>query len=403
MAMAASLLLNQMADEFGGDTLNRIASTIGESPGKIKTALSAMLPALLGGLASKAQTRQGAHELLDTIHHLDTPQYEHVADAVKTPGALGNLMNTGGPLLESVLPGKSGAVNDWVASRAGIPSTSSKSLMSMVLPLVLGLLGRRVGSSGESGLTSMLGKPSNFLQDAPSGLAGVLGIGGAAAGSAGAAVNEIGQHGRAQVMAAEAAPAWRRWLWPLLLLLALIALLGYFMRNQRVQAPAVPNPPQTAGEANLGALVSMQLPNGVTLRVPANGVESRLVAFIQDKNSQAGPDTWFSLDRLEFETDSATLRPSSQEQLRNVAEIMKAYPQVKVKFGGYTDNTGNPQQNQQLSAQRATSAMGQVVTFGVDASRLSSEGYGEQHPVADNATAEGRQRNRRVDINVTAK
>lgn len=401
--MAASLLLNQVSDEFGGDALNRIASTIGESPGKIKTALSDMLPALLGGLASKAQTAGGAHELLEVIHrdHLDTEQYEHVADAISAPNALGHLMNTGGPLLDTVLAGKSGAVSDWVASHAGIKPASSKSLMSMALPLVLGLIGRRVGGGGESGLKSMLGKPLTFLQDAPAGLAGILGMGGAAAGAARPAPSEMGQGGRRYDAAAAGASPWRKWLLPLLLLLGLIALLLYFM-GRRAPAPSTATAPVVAG-VDLGAFMDRKLPNGVTLHIPVNGVENKLLAFIEDKSQPVSLAKWFSFDRLEFETNSSTLKPSSQEQMRNIAEIMKAYPQVTVKFGGYTDNTGDPQRNLQLSRERASSAMNQVAALGVDALRLTAEGYGEQNPIADNATAEGRQRNRRVGINVTAK
>jgi OmpA-OmpF porin, OOP family len=407
--MAANLLLNQVSSEFGGDALNRIASTIGESPGKIKTALSDMLPALLGGLASKAQTKEGAHELLDVIHrdHLDTDQYEHVVDAIKAPNALGNLMNTGGPLLDTVLEGKSAAVSDWVASHAGIKPASSKSLMSMVLPLVLGLIGRRVGGGGESGLMSLLGKPQTFLHDAPGALTGVLGMGRAAAGAARPVVSEIESRGQRYAAAAAGTSPWRKWLLPLLLLLGLIALLAYFMGRREPEPTAAPTTtpataPVVAG-ADLGAFMDRKLPNGVTLHIPANGVENKLLAFIEDKGKPISPTTWFSFDRLEFETNASTLKPSSQEQVRNIAEIMKAYPQVTVKFGGYTDNTGSPDQNLQLSRERASSAMNQVAALGVDASRLTAEGYGEQNPIADNATDEGRQRNRRVDINVTAK
>jgi outer membrane protein OmpA-like peptidoglycan-associated protein len=82
---------------------------------------------------------------------------------------------------------------------------------------------------------------------------------------------------------------------------------------------------------------------------------------------------------------------------------MKAFPDVTVKFGGYTDNTGNADHNKQLSGERATSAMNQVAALGIDPSRMSAAGFGDQHPVADNSTAEGRQHNRRVDINVTKK
>ena len=407
----AAISLNEVSNEFGGDALNRIASTIGESPAKIKAALSDMLPALLGGLASKAQTKEGAHELLDLIHrdHLDTEQYEHVADAINAPNALTNLMNTGGPLLDTVLPGKSGAVSDWVASHAGIQPTASKSLMSMVLPLLLGLVGRRVGGGGESGLISLIGKPQAFLQDAPGGLAGVLGTGGTAAGAARPVISEIEQQG--QRYATEAAEPRRRWLLPLLLALGAIALAFYFM-GRRAPAPIPSTPPVTTAPAptapavalgDLGAFVERKLLNGVTLNIPANGVESKLLAFLEDRSKSVNPTIWFSFDRLEFDTNASTLKPSSQEQMRNIAEIMKTYPQMAVKIGGYTDNAGNPEDNLKLSRERANSAMNQIVALGIDASRLTAEGYGEQRPIADNSTAEGRQRNRRIDINVTAK
>ena len=407
--MAANLLLNQVSNEFGGDALNRIASTIGESHAKIKTALADILPALLGGLASKAQTREGAHELLDVIHrdHLDADQYEHVADAIRAPNALDKLMSTGAPLLDTVLPGTSGAVSDWVASHAGIHPANSKSLMSMVLPLLLGLIGRRVGGGGESDLMGLLGQPQTFLQAAPVPLAGILGMAGAAASAAAArpALSEVGQHGWNDPAAAAGPSQLGKWLLPLLLLLGLIALAAYYM--QRAPGPVAPAAPVATAPAvsgvDLGAFMDRKLPNGVTLHIPANGVENKLLAFIEDPGKQASANTWFSFDRLEFDTSASTLMPSSQEQMRNIAEIMKAYPQVRVKFGGYTDNTGNPEQNLLLSRERSSSVMNQVVALGVDASRLAAEGHGEQNPIADNATPEGRQHNRRVDINVTAK
>ena len=142
---------------------------------------------------------------------------------------------------------------------------------------------------------------------------------------------------------------------------------------------------------------------GPVLHVPSSGVESKLIAFIEDRNARLDKDTWFSFDRLEFETDSALLKPSSQEQLRNVAEILKAYPNASVKIGGYTDNVGDDNYNLKLSADRATNTVNEIATLGIDRSRLESEGYGEKHPIADNATAEGRQRNRRIDIRVTKK
>ncbi|MCU0530821.1 MAG: OmpA family protein [Syntrophales bacterium] len=153
----------------------------------------------------------------------------------------------------------------------------------------------------------------------------------------------------------------------------------------------------------LGQFMATKLPNGVELKLPEFGVERKLIAFIEDKSKPVDRATWFSFDRLDFETGSATLKPTSAEQLKNIAEIMNAYPKVAVKIGGYTDNVGNADANLKLSRMRAENTRQELVKLGVDAKRLEAEGYGEKHPVADNATEEGRQKNRRIDLRVTRK
>ena len=153
----------------------------------------------------------------------------------------------------------------------------------------------------------------------------------------------------------------------------------------------------------LGKFLAVKLPSGVELNVPELGVERKLIAFIEDKSKPVDRETWFSFDRLDFETGSATLKPTSAEQLKNIAEIMKAYPKVALKIGGYTDNVGNADANLKLSRMRAENTMQELVKLGVDAKRLEAQGYGEKHPVADNATEEGRAKNRRIDLRVTRK
>ena len=74
-----------------------------------------------------------------------------------------------------------------------------------------------------------------------------------------------------------------------------------------------------------------------------------------------------------------------------------------MKLGGYTDNIGDPAANLMLSQKRAETTMSELVKLGIDAKRLEAEGYGDKHPVADNSTEEGRQKNRRIDIRVTNK
>jgi K(+)-stimulated pyrophosphate-energized sodium pump len=82
---------------------------------------------------------------------------------------------------------------------------------------------------------------------------------------------------------------------------------------------------------------------------------------------------------------------------------MKAYPKVKIRIGGYTDNSGDPAANQKLSEDRAGSVVTALAGLGVDPSRMDAKGYGQDHPIADNSTEEGRQKNRRVSLRVTEK
>jgi OOP family OmpA-OmpF porin len=154
---------------------------------------------------------------------------------------------------------------------------------------------------------------------------------------------------------------------------------------------------------DLGAFVSRALPGGPTLNIPERGIESHLIAFIEDASRPVNDTTWFDFDRLNFATGSATILPQSQEQLDNIAAVLKAYPQVNVKVGGYTDNTGDAAANLKLSQARAESVRQALTEKGIAASRLAAEGYGDKHPVDDNSTEEGRARNRRIALRVTAK
>jgi outer membrane protein OmpA-like peptidoglycan-associated protein len=82
---------------------------------------------------------------------------------------------------------------------------------------------------------------------------------------------------------------------------------------------------------------------------------------------------------------------------------LKAFPKVKIKIGGYTDNVGKAESNMKLSAERATVVMDAIVAGGIDKSRLESEGYGDKNPVSTNDTDEGRAMNRRIAISVREK
>ena len=130
------------------------------------------------------------------------------------------------------------------------------------------------------------------------------------------------------------------------------------------------------------------------------GVESQLIAFLEDQSRPVDKGTWFDFDRLSFKTASSDLTAESRSQVEAVAEILKAFPTSQIKIGGYTDNQGDPAMNLKLSDDRAKRVMGEIVGLGIGADRVSAEGYGEQHAVADNGSAEGRAKNRRTALSV---
>lgn len=102
-----------------------------------------------------------------------------------------------------------------------------------------------------------------------------------------------------------------------------------------------------------------------------------------------------------FDTGKAELRSPAREALARLSGIVLNYPQLRLDIEGHTDNTGGEQLNQKLSEQRAESVRQYLGSQGLDASHLSARGLGESMPVADNATAAGRKKNRRVEITVS--
>ena len=106
------------------------------------------------------------------------------------------------------------------------------------------------------------------------------------------------------------------------------------------------------------------------------------------------------LPGVNFETNSDRLLPSADNVLADAAATLKKYPDLVVEVAGYTDSSGAADYNQGLSERRAATVRDYLINAGVIQTNLSSRGYGETQPVADNATAEGRADNRRVELRI---
>lgn len=101
---------------------------------------------------------------------------------------------------------------------------------------------------------------------------------------------------------------------------------------------------------------------------------------------------------ITFAVDRADVNPGFVDTLRSVALVLKEYKSTMIEVAGHTDSTGSAAYNQRLSQQRAQSVSNILIASGVQSIRIDSVGYGEDYPIASNATVAGRQQNRRAEL-----
>ena len=412
----ANSMLESILGMVTPDMNQALASRLGESATGVQSGLSAATATTLSGLADKASDSGFLSQITGLLGGGTGQNILASLPSIASSGPTGTVSDVINRFLPLVFGTQQGQVASAVTQFAGLGSGSGLGLLKMAAPLVLGYFAKMhsAGSLTTSSLANALrAEAPNLKSYLPANLHSAAGA--VSPGPARAAF------GTAPVVVAERSTP--RWLVPLAIAGAL--LLGLLaIRSLMNPAPAVRTAATVTNEAAntvvreatttatntapaawaaLGDLMKVKLPDGTEINVPSRGVEARLVSYLNDNTAPVSDATWFDFDRLLFDTGSATLQPASQDQLTNIAGILKAYPQVKIRIGGYTDNTGDPAANLQLSQQRADSVMAQLTQLGVDPSRMSAKGYGQEAPVADNSTEEGRQKNRRISLRVIEK
>jgi OOP family OmpA-OmpF porin len=397
-------LLQFAKDQLNTSAITRISDYLDRDPVDVTAGLSAALPTLIAGFMQKASTTQGASYLLNLLKN-DTRSEEFSFDVSGSldSGKAAGLIPVGSGILSSLFGDRVKDVSDVVASASGMREGSS-SLLNLAAPLVLGILSRKVKNEGLglSGLVSLLmGQKDSIKAALPSGLDGIINtntLGDFLGDTASPSATRI----RETVEEETSSKSWMPWL-----ILALILLGGIYFWKQCSKEPVAVAEEEIVVDVPMDGSATMEiqktLPGGVSLSYPETSIENDLISFIEDQNRIVDKDTWFNFRKLTFEQGSSVIDAASQREVDNIAEILKAYPNVNVKIGGYTDNTGSDEVNTKLSADRAANVLAALVIRGIDASRLESEGYGPMHPIADNATEEGREQNRRIAVRVTKK
>lgn len=366
-------ILETIKSSLSSAQISTVANRIGESPEATGKAMAGALPAVLGGVVHEGATTQGAASLIQMMKRL--PIVGSLTDLIGNRDD--GLSRTGSSMLGQMFGGQLSGIADRIAGFAGIKSSSAQGLMTMVAPMVLGGVAKAAPAGGftpQALVGELQNQKPSIARALPVGLSALTGTLG---------LSDLGGVAQGTVRAsARAASGGRRWLpWALGALVA--AFLVFYGLNTC---------------STHGGLDTLSLPGGSSISVREGSIGDQLYQFLA--GSGAAPKA-FTFDNLQFPSGDANYTPGSQPTIDALAAILKAYPSAVVRIEGHTDATGDATQNLSLSKARAESVSEALVAEGVAASRVSSQGFGSAHPIAENTTEAGRAKNRRTELVVT--
>ena len=439
-----SNLLDSLKGLATSELISVASKSLGESEGSVSKAMTSILPSILSGVMN---SNSSSHSMIGDLLSKTGGNTNMIGDLIGglTSGNSNSpAMSIGSTLLKGLFGDKVAGIANIISNTSGISANSSSSLLGMGGSLIASFLGQKMMGEGLNfgGIMSWLGGHKNEISSAlPAGFSNLMSGStakvAAATTAAASAVSSVGNDND------DNKGGGMKWLMPIILLGLLGVGLFFWLKgcNKEGEANATQHEMVEAGNsienaasnaaatvdtatsvavssvkgsldaagnwiAEKGESIKIKLADGTELDATKGSLEDRLYQFISDPSAQAGKDIWFNFEDLLFDTGKSTLKPSSAKQLENTVAILKAYPAVKVKLGGYTDNTGDSTKNVTLSESRAKTVHAQMLSKGLTDASFDAkpfEGYGPQFPVGDNATPEGRGQNRRISLSVRAK
>jgi flagellar motor protein MotB len=396
----------------------QIAAKLGESEAAVASGMTSAFGAVLGALVYKTRDPVSFGQIFDVIS--SAPPSTNLAGdlqtAIGTLGATGSgATNSATNVLGMLFGDRTNAVAELIGRTTRFKNpTSASALLSFAVPVVLNFLGKKIHDEGlhaASLPTVLSSERASIVAAAPPAFMYVL------ESSPRPARVEEREIERTATPAdrpyvgdtrAESSARGKR-LW-VAVGVAAVVLAGIAIsvsrphraaRRVSASVSAMDTSANRAGRvidtaggevsaniSGLGSLGKRRLPNGLIIDVPAYGMESRVIGFIEGPQT-ANQLATFDFDRLSFAPGTAEILPESQDQLRDVAAIMRAYPGMTVKVAGYSDNAGSPSTNLKLSQHRANAVKQALVASGIASSRITTEAGGV--------------RNRRVALEITHK
>ncbi len=374
------------------DVMQRAASYVGESPAATQKAIGGVVPTIVAALSNLASTSGGPQQIVRTLEagKYDGSALSNLEGYFAGSGTTQSALAAGREILNTLFGGKLSGVTDLIAQFAGVRTGSASSLLGLAAPITLHILGRQRSSMGlsASGIASLLEEQKGFLGDLlPAGLSSLLGWPGIPAG-----IPSPGVSAAPPMREAVREPARAGWVLPAIVLGALaLGALGYLLNWWGT--------PSTAVREGQQGLTELQLPGGLKVSVPEGSFNFSLAQWLADTRDTAVPRQ-FIFDNLNFDTGTTNLTPDSRPTIDSLVAIMQAYPTVEVRLEGHTDSTGDPTANKQLSLDRANAVKALMVSGGIAAARIATDGFGQEKPLASSDTEEGRAKNRRLELMV---
>jgi len=447
-------LVNLLKDQVSSGLAGQAAKFLGESESGVTKALDGIFPTLLGQVINMSgSSDKGLQDIYKMAKHADPSILDNIGDIFGSTSKVTGLMNSGGGLLSTILGNNLGGMIEKIAGFGGIKTGSSSSLIKMAAPFLMSMVGRYMKNKALDavGLGKFLGSQKENVRSAmPSGLGNILGLGGlgdmvsgvsdsgrkvvggatdagkrvvgGAANLAGKGVGAVGDVGGAAV---KTGGGLLKWLFPLLIVLGIAS---YFGMNTcagdkvadltgsvgDMAGDAVGTVADAAGDAAgaVGDAAGDVADAAGSLFGTVNEAAKSALDKISFTAGSAGDqmikyidggfkgDARFRFSNLKFATGSAQISGTSGVEVDNLAAILKAYPDMKISVDGYTDNTGDAGKNKMLSEARANAVQARLIAAGISGDRISTQGMGSADPVADNGTAEGRAKNRRIEVTV---
>ncbi|MFA5619633.1 MAG: OmpA family protein [Weeksellaceae bacterium] len=373
-------------DVLSSSVLSSQANAMDENEGGISKAIGALLPVVMGGLTNKTSGNSEIFEQLKNLGGSNILSNLGAAESTSNPVV--------GSLLRTIFGDKIGNIVSLISNFAGIKNSSADSLLSLAGSTIFGLLGKQIVGKNLNldGLTNLLSSQKGLISKAmPAGLSlGSLGLGGvfdsfsSSAKEAGDSVSHAAREVESEISGDDGgSPSWLKWLFPLILL---GLLLWWFWPNNKTVDEVVTDTTEEVQTVLSDAADRVKETftfKDISITAFRGGIENHMIDYLnsgkyETANEEDLKENWYDFDNVKFVHGSSSELETGQEQLENIAKIMKAFPDAKIKIGAYTDKTGDDAANIKISQERADFIKNLLTDLGVGEQITNAEGYGSE-------------------------